>query len=67
MAMIELLANVREADAVPIFDRLMRDESADKNVRDAAKRALATLRTPPSPAEQNPNAKNQESSRGKTV
>lgn len=67
MAMIELLANVRESEAAPLFDRLMRDESADKNVRDAAKRALATLRTPPSPAEQNPNAQNQESSRGKTV
>lgn len=67
MAMIELLANVRETDAVPIFDRLMRDESADKNVRDAAKRALATLRTPPSAVEPNPNAQTQESSRGKTA
>ncbi|MBI2511732.1 MAG: zf-HC2 domain-containing protein [Opitutae bacterium] len=67
LAMIELLANVREADAAPLFDRLMRDESADKNVRDAAKRALATLRTPLAPAEQNPNAQTKESSRGKTV
>lgn len=67
MAMIELLANVRETEAAPLFDRLSRDESADKNVRDAAKRALATLRTPLSPAEQNPNAQNPESSRGKTV
>lgn len=67
MAMIELLANVRESEAAPLFDRLMRDESADKNVRDAAKRALATLRTPLSPAEQNPNAQTQETSRGKAV
>jgi hypothetical protein len=67
MAMIELLANVRETEAAPLFDRLMRDESADQNVRDAAKRALATLRTPLSPAEQNPNAQTQESSRGKTA
>lgn len=67
MAMIELLANVRENDAAPIFDRLARDEAADKNVREAAKRALATLRTPLSPAEQNPNAHNPETSRGKTA
>lgn len=67
MAMIELLANVRESEAAPLFDRLMRDESADQNVRDAAKRALATLRTPLSPAEQNPNAQTPETSRGKTV
>jgi hypothetical protein len=67
MAMIELLANVRETEAAPLFDRLMRDESADENVRNAAKRGLATLRTPPSPAEQNPNAQTPESSRGKTV
>lgn len=67
MAMIELLANVRETEAAPLFDRLSRDEAADKNVRDAAKRALATLRTPLSPAERNPNAQNPETSRGKTV
>lgn len=56
LAMIELLANVRERDAAPIFDRLSRDEAADKNVRDAAKRALATLRTPTAPGENQPNA-----------
>lgn len=55
LAMIELLANVRETEAAPIFDRLARDETADKNVRDAAKRALATLRTPTAPGESQPN------------
>lgn len=50
VAMIELLTSVREADAVPLFDRLSRDESADKNVRESARRGLAVLRTP-SPAD----------------
>lgn len=52
LAMIELLASVHELEAAPIFERLSRDESMDKNVRDAARRALAVLRTP-TPAEQN--------------
>lgn len=46
VAMIELLTSVRDADAVPIFDRLSRDEAADKNVRESARRALAVLRSP---------------------
>jgi hypothetical protein len=50
VAMIELLTSVRETDAVPLFDRLSRDETADKNVRDSARRGLALLRTP-SPAD----------------
>ena len=49
LAMIELLASVREPDALPVFERLSRDEAADKNVREAARRALAALRAP-SPA-----------------
>jgi anti-sigma factor RsiW len=50
VAMIELLTSVREAGAAPVFDRLSRDESADKNVRESARRGLAILRTP-SPAD----------------
>lgn len=50
VAMIELLAAVGERDAAPLFERLSRDESADKNVRDSARRGLALLRTP-SPAD----------------
>jgi hypothetical protein len=68
LAMIELLANVREPEAAPVFDRLMRDETADKNVREAAKRGLATLRTPiTAPGETKPNVQNQEPARAKTV
>ncbi|MBI3885538.1 MAG: zf-HC2 domain-containing protein [Opitutae bacterium] len=44
VAMIELLASTRDTAAAPVFDRLSRDEAADKNVRDAARRALALLR-----------------------
>lgn len=47
LAMIELLASVRELEAAPLFERLSRNEQADKNVRDAARHALAVLRTPP--------------------
>ena len=46
VAMIELLTSIRETDAVPIFDRLSRDETADKDVRESARRALAVLRSP---------------------
>ena len=46
VAMIELLTSVREPDAVPLFDRLSRDETADKDVRESARRALAVLRAP---------------------
>jgi anti-sigma factor RsiW len=46
VAMIELLTSVREPEAAAIFDRISRDESADKNVRESARRALAVLRAP---------------------
>lgn len=46
VAMIELLASVRESDAAPLFERLSRDETADKDVRESARRGLALLRTP---------------------
>ncbi|HEX2861220.1 MAG TPA: zf-HC2 domain-containing protein, partial [Lacunisphaera sp.] len=50
VAMIELLTSVREAGAAPLFERLSRDESADRNVRESARRGLAVLRSP-SPAD----------------
>jgi hypothetical protein len=46
VAMIELLTSVRDPDAVPVFDRISRDEAADKDVRESARRALAVLRSP---------------------
>ncbi|AOS43941.1 hypothetical protein Verru16b_01001 [Lacunisphaera limnophila] len=46
VAIIELLADVREFDAAPLFERLSRDEATDQNVRDSARRGLAVLRTP---------------------
>lgn len=46
VAMIELLTSIGERDAVPIFDRISRDETADKDVRESARRALAVLRAP---------------------
>jgi hypothetical protein len=46
VAMIELLTSVRDPEAVPVFDRLSRDEAADKDVRESARRALAVLRSP---------------------
>ncbi len=49
VAMIELLTSVREPEALAIFDRISRDETADKDVRESARRALAVLRSPPSP------------------
>ncbi|MBI2813544.1 MAG: zf-HC2 domain-containing protein [Opitutae bacterium] len=50
VAMIELLAGARDPAAQPVFEKLSRDEAADKNVRDAARRALAVLRLPAPPA-----------------
>lgn len=47
VAMIELLTSARESEAAPLFDRLSRDETADKTVRDSARRGLAVLRSPP--------------------
>ena len=44
--MIELLISVRETGATPLFERLSRDESADRTVRDSARRGLAVLRAP---------------------
>jgi len=46
VAMIELLSSVRESGAAPLFERLSRDESVDKNVRESARRGLAVLRSP---------------------
>lgn len=51
LAMIELLADLRTPDAAPVFDQLSRDPTTDKNVRDAARRALANLRAPAHPAQ----------------
>ncbi len=59
VAMIELLTSIREPDAVPIFDRISRDETADKDVRESARRALAVLRAPsPTDEHKNPNPSN---------
>ena len=46
VAMIELLTSVREPAAAPLFERLSRDETADKDVRESARRGLALLRSP---------------------
>ncbi len=50
VAMIELLANARDPAAAPVFDKLSRDEAVDRDVREAARRALAVLRLPADPA-----------------
>jgi HEAT repeat protein len=47
VAMIELLATARDPAARPVFEKLSRDEALDRNVREAARRALAILRGPP--------------------
>ena len=49
VAMIELLAGARDPSALPVFEKLSRDEATDINVRDAARRALAVLRLPADP------------------
>lgn len=46
VAMIELLAGAGERAAAPVLDRLIRDEATNKDVREAARRALAVLRPP---------------------
>lgn len=46
VAMIELLATIRETEATPLLERLSRDETADKDVRESARRGLAVLRSP---------------------
>ncbi len=43
VAMIDFLVAARAADAAPEFEKLARDESIDRAVREAAKRALAQL------------------------
>jgi hypothetical protein len=50
VAMIELLASARDPAAKPVFEKLSRDEALDRNVREAARRALAVLRLPAPPA-----------------
>jgi len=55
VAMIELLAGARDPAATPVFEKLSRDEAQDRNVRDAARRALAVLRLP-APSEGKPTA-----------
>jgi hypothetical protein len=66
MAMIELLASVRETGAEAIFDQLSRNPDADQNVREAAKRALATLRLPsPADSQSQPNAQTKEPANSK--
>ena len=46
VAMIELLAGARDQTALPVFEKLSRDQTLDLNVREAARRALASLRLP---------------------
>ena len=46
VAMIELLASARDQAARPVLEKLSRDEALDRNVREAARRALAVLRLP---------------------
>ena len=46
VAMIELLAPWRDPAAKPVYEKLSRDEAIDRNVRDAARRALAVLSLP---------------------
>jgi anti-sigma factor RsiW len=55
VAMIELLAGARDEAAKPVFEKLSRDEALDRNVREAARRALAALRQP-NPSAGNPTA-----------
>jgi hypothetical protein len=46
VAMIELLGPYRDEAARPVFEKLSRDEALDRNVRDAARQALAALNLP---------------------
>ena len=50
VAMIELLATARDQSAKPVFEKLSRDEALDRNVREAARRALAALHQPANPS-----------------
>ncbi len=67
LAMIELLAAAREREAAPLLERLSRDDAADKNVREAAKRALATLRLPTPADDQNQTQTNPSPAPAKTA
>jgi len=58
VAMIELLAGARDQTALPVFERLARDEGLDLNVRNAARRAVAVLRVP-TPTTEKPTANSQ--------
>lgn len=60
VAMIELLGPYRDPNARPVFEQLSHDEAADKNVREAARRALAALDLPAT-AGQEPTARTQPS------
>ncbi|HTL69143.1 MAG TPA: zf-HC2 domain-containing protein [Lacunisphaera sp.] len=60
VAMIELLGPYRDPSARPVFEQLSRDDSTDKNVREAARRALAALDLPAN-AGQDPAARTQPS------
>ena len=55
IAMIELLATSGDQAAKPIFDRLSHDETLDRNVRDAASRAITVL-LQPQQTEERPSA-----------
>jgi hypothetical protein len=56
VAMIELLAGSRDEAAKPIFEKMSRDDAVDRNVREAARRALAALHQPDSVRSNRPTA-----------
>jgi hypothetical protein len=66
LAMIDLLASVRAADAAPVFIQLSQNPGTDENVRAAAKRALATL-APPSRTDESTQVPTKERVVGQTV
>ena len=43
LEMIDFVAVARDRDAAPVLEKMTRDESVDRTVRDAARRALAQL------------------------
>jgi anti-sigma factor RsiW len=56
VAMIELLAGSRDEAAKPVFEKMSRDDAVDRNVREAARRALAALQQPDSSRSNRPAA-----------
>jgi len=50
VAMIELLGPWRDPATKPVLEKLSRDDALDRNVREAARRALAVLTVPAGPA-----------------